>query len=401
MTPKVSVVIPTYNRKDLVCQAIESVLRQTYRDYELIVVDDGSSDGTGKAVARFGHRLTYIWQENQGESVARNKAVALASGEYIALLDSDDIWDEHKLEAQIPILDNDSGIVILGTASWIIDEQGQRVGSSPVGVIQDPTWLTYEALRLSFRFFGPSSSIIRKSALLAVGGFASHIRYGEDWDLWLRLSRIGRIEVLPMPLTSIRRHAATQSSALTPESIDRRLADHVSILQRNPPLESKPGTQPRDLAMARVYLRAAMDDISIKRLDVAQERLGAAVSFYDANGLGDMACELALARAVALAEPTFVPDAHVMQYLDAALSLLGSAGIPVPETRSHVRARLFLSLATMARSRRDWPLVRVNLGRALKADAGSWRWPGFLGGFLESMLGDRVFNGLAGALKRR
>ena len=106
MNPKVSVVIPTYNRAATVPRAIESVLAQTVTDLEVIVVDDGSSDDTGKVLGEmFGDRIRYYAQTNQGASVARNRGVEEARGEWIAFLDSDDLWEKEKLEWQFKALE--------------------------------------------------------------------------------------------------------------------------------------------------------------------------------------------------------------------------------------------------------------------------------------------------------
>lgn len=106
MSVAVSVIIPTYNRATLVKEAVESVLRQTYRDVELIVVDDGSTDDTEAALRQFGDAIRYVKQPNRGMSSARNHGIALARGRYVALLDSDDIWLEDKLELQIALLEH-------------------------------------------------------------------------------------------------------------------------------------------------------------------------------------------------------------------------------------------------------------------------------------------------------
>lgn len=101
----VSVIIPTYNRAKLLVEAVESVLRQTYRDFEIIVVDDGSTDDTEERIQKYSDRLVYIKQQNAGVNVARNRALSAAKGEYIALLDNDDLWFENKLEIQVKLLD--------------------------------------------------------------------------------------------------------------------------------------------------------------------------------------------------------------------------------------------------------------------------------------------------------
>jgi glycosyltransferase involved in cell wall biosynthesis len=106
MNPKVSVVIPTYNRAEKVRKGVESVLAQSFTDLEVIVVDDGSSDDTGQSLKyEFGDRIRYYFQPNQGVSTARNKGIEEARGEWIAFLDSDDLWEKEKLEAQLKALE--------------------------------------------------------------------------------------------------------------------------------------------------------------------------------------------------------------------------------------------------------------------------------------------------------
>ena len=123
--PRVSVIIPTYNRLDYVQEAIDSVLAQTYTDYELIVVDDGSTDGTGDTLkARYGDRIRYLWQENQGWPAARNHGVSIAQGEYIAQLDSDDLWLPEKLVRQVPVLDACPEAVLVFSHVMQIDAEG-------------------------------------------------------------------------------------------------------------------------------------------------------------------------------------------------------------------------------------------------------------------------------------
>src|ERR1700751_873927 len=99
--PTVSVIIPTFNRGKLVVNAIRSVLCQTYRDYEIIVVDDGSTDDTAEALTPYMDRIQYVYQVNQGTSAAKNKGIQLARGRWISVLDSDDLWLPTKLEAQL------------------------------------------------------------------------------------------------------------------------------------------------------------------------------------------------------------------------------------------------------------------------------------------------------------
>src|SRR4030042_4827818 len=103
--PKVSVIIPTYNRGNLVLESIQSVFAQTFSDYEIIVIDDGSTDNTREVLHPYLSKLTYIYEKNSGQSFARNIGILASKGEYIAFLDSDDLWEPEKLETQVKLLD--------------------------------------------------------------------------------------------------------------------------------------------------------------------------------------------------------------------------------------------------------------------------------------------------------
>ena len=132
---KVSVVIPTYNRKHFICFAVDSILQQTFSDYEIIVVDDGSSDGTCELLnSQYGDKITYLQQKNQGFAVARNCGVEAASGKYIAFLDSDDMWHENKLELQVEIMESFPELAFLFTNFFILKEGGELI---PAGL---ETW---------------------------------------------------------------------------------------------------------------------------------------------------------------------------------------------------------------------------------------------------------------------
>jgi len=181
--PKVSVIIPTYNRKDIVCETIDSVLSQTCKDYEIIVVDDGSTDDTKSVLARYGDKILYIYQENMGLSSARNTGIRNMCGEYIALLDSDDIWFPKKLEKQIQLLEENPDIALVSCRSEVIDSKGTHAGSYKPSNYQS---LDFNGLLVANHIV-VSSVIVRKNILEDVGLFDETLRSYEDVDLWLRI----------------------------------------------------------------------------------------------------------------------------------------------------------------------------------------------------------------------
>lgn len=263
MHPKVSVVIPTYNRRMYVQKALDSVLSQTFNEFETIVVDDGSTDGTGDALrARYGDRIQYIWQENQGASVARNCGIDISKGIYIALLDSDDLWLPNKLATQVPILDANQHAVLVFSPAWSIGSNGQHLPNSKVGAITHEDDLTLESLCLTNRMGGaPSTALIRRSALERVDGFDPTLQFSEDWDLWIRLRQLGSFIAIDEPLAVSRRNPTSKWHSINSEVEDSRLASHLRILAKA--FGNWPGTVPvrlRTRAMARQYGLMAFRD---------------------------------------------------------------------------------------------------------------------------------------------
>ena len=231
--PRVSVVIPTYNRRDYVQAAIDSVLAQTVTDYEVIVVDDGSTDRTGDALsARYGERIRYVWQKNQGESRARNKGIDLARGEYVAFLDSDDLWLPQKLARQVTVLEAKPDMVLVFASFGEIDERGAPL-ANPLPEERIRVDLELPSLCLHNMVGSPSNVMVRTEALKQVGGFDAAIQYGEDRELWLRLRLQGPFAYIDEPLASIRHHAGSQNMGRPNlEQAERLLSDRLRILEK-------------------------------------------------------------------------------------------------------------------------------------------------------------------------
>lgn len=191
--PRVSVIIPTYNRKDFLLEAVDSVLAQTYEDFELIVVDDGSTDDTEEVLTSNDERLIYIYQVNRGVSAARNRGIELARGEFIAFLDSDDLWLPTKLQVQIAFVDQHHEAQICYTDEvWI--RHGVRVNAKKKHA-KYSGWIYPYCLPLCI--ISPSSVLIRRGFFEEVGTFDPQLPVCEDYDLWLRVT--SRIPVFFIP----------------------------------------------------------------------------------------------------------------------------------------------------------------------------------------------------------
>jgi len=231
----VSVIIPTYNRREYVQEAIDSVLAQTYPHYEIIVVDDGSTDGTGDVLkAKYGDRIRYVWQENQGESAARNRGIEMARGEYIAFLDSDDLWMPEKLEKQVAFLEAHPDVGAVICQALAIDAEGsQREGMPVLGGGLKLEDLSIERLLYKNSAVGPGTVLVSRRCLVQeIGGFDVSIRYGEDWDFVLRLRLQTGIGIVPEPLAKVRLHRSNQWRLPKKEDVERSLTDHLRLLER-------------------------------------------------------------------------------------------------------------------------------------------------------------------------
>jgi len=229
--PTISVIIPTYNRKEWLQEAIDSVLAQRSVSLECIVVDDGSTDGTGEAVnTRYGGRIRYVYQANAGESAARNHGAALAAGDYLAFLDSDDIWLPDKLARQLDAIQSDPQAGCVACLASAMDEKGKPIWRLPYGYhIPSNVSLEY-ALRNGVTATG-STLLFRRTVFNEMGGYATHVRYGEDFDMALRLLLAGKkILFVRQILAAVRSHGSSQSLHLGESKILASMQDHQSIL---------------------------------------------------------------------------------------------------------------------------------------------------------------------------
>jgi glycosyltransferase involved in cell wall biosynthesis len=192
---KVSVIIPTFNRAAFLKEAIDSVLSQSYQDFELIVVDDGSTDLTQDVIREY-PELTYIHQGNQGVSAARNRGLQVATGEYVAFLDSDDLWVKEKLQVQMTWMEaNPDSIACYTDEIWI--RRGKRV--NPMKKHQKYSgWIFDKCLPLCI--ISPSSILMHRALFQKVGLFDENLPVCEDYDLWLRIAKDYPIHFIPMSL---------------------------------------------------------------------------------------------------------------------------------------------------------------------------------------------------------
>jgi glycosyltransferase involved in cell wall biosynthesis len=226
IVPLASVIIPTYNRARLLGRAIESVLAQTFHDYELIVVDDGSTDSTRELLATFHGKLTPLIQTHHGVSAARNLGIEHSTGDLLAFLDSDDEWLPEKLSHQVALFDRTKESYICHTNEiWL--RHGEQVRQKKVHKKQGGRFFQRALERC---LISPSSAMISRHLLDRVGWFDEELPAAEDYDLWLRITAFHDVTFVPEPLVIKHGGHDDQLSQTTP-AIDRfRIRAIVKIL---------------------------------------------------------------------------------------------------------------------------------------------------------------------------
>lgn len=249
--PRVSIITPTYNRAGFIAEAVESVLAQTMPDWELLIVDDGSTDNTLEALVSYGKdsRIQYMYQTNQGQGAARNAALAKANGEFIGFLDSDDIWMPDKLERQIACFEDHPDVHIVHGDETIMDEGGREV--SRINMSRYSGRITPQLL--ADNSVSITTALVRRECFVTLGHFDTRYEVADDYELWLRFSARYRFHYDPRLVAGYRVMADQISSdkrrrfAANERIIGDFLASNGRCLSRSE----------RRWGLARFYVRKA------------------------------------------------------------------------------------------------------------------------------------------------
>lgn len=289
--PLVSVIIPAYNNELHLREAIDSVLAQEYSPLEIIVVDDGSTDRTADIVASYGDRVILLRQENQGSAVARNTGIKHARGKYIAFLDADDVWWKHKLDYQVSALEqSEYKMAYSRFIWWPPDGSGQyskperefgledNPGSS--SAVVSSGWI-YPDLLLDCIVW-TSTVVVEKTALETAGWFDPDLRKGQDYDLWLRLSRYVPMLGLEQPTALYRKHSGNITASLKPVNYEYFILSRA--IERWGVAAPDGRKAPEGLLSARLYrscfhhgyshLKQGNPDIAIEALSTSMRHSG-------------------------------------------------------------------------------------------------------------------------------
>lgn len=224
--PKVSVVIPAYNAVRFLPQTLSSVFAQTFQDFEVVIVDDGSTDATAQWLTTVEEtRVRFIQQPNQGAAVARNRGIHESKGEYIAFLDADDLWESTKLEQQVVCLDTRPEVGFVHTAIRFIDDTGFDLGR--ILKVDHKDGYVWGDMVVRHGVRCGSTPMIRRECFDRLGVFDTTLSFGEDWDMWLRVAARYPVAVLNEPLVAYRQHGGNMS-----KDYQQILPNYLNILDQ-------------------------------------------------------------------------------------------------------------------------------------------------------------------------
>lgn len=277
MSSLVSVIIPSYNHAPYIEACINSVLAQSHSHYEILVVDDGSTDGSLDILRQFGDRIALYVQSNRGTQAARNQAISRSSGDYIALLDSDDLWLPDKLDKQLRVFEQDPSLGLVYGQVCRIDQRGQTLGAGrPMG--RAPGSPVTEDLLLGC--FLPTCTVVFRRACIAKlpNPFDESYVGAADWLLWLRMSQNCSFGYVAEPLALYREHPANTSRAMYKRDLgvreDMRVIEEVI---QHMPLSATRLVSLRARAIAHAHLRTMLWSCQMGQFEQALQDLRRAV----------------------------------------------------------------------------------------------------------------------------
>jgi glycosyltransferase involved in cell wall biosynthesis len=386
----VSVIIPTYNHAQYVGDAIQSVLDQEYRNFEIIVVDDGSTDDSQAVVAEFGAQVRYIWQENRGLSAARNTGIEAANGAYISLLDADDMLEPRFLGTLVSILEAEPDFAGVYCGYQFVDHLNHPLPQREDRLIAEDQ--LFRALA-GGNFLVPESILVRRSCYEDAGPFDECLDACEDWDMWLRITSRYRISGTNQILT---RHRILPGSMSTDPI--RMLDNRLAVLKKHfgeEPMDDAHGSLKR-YSYGRAYLASSVEyrqygdeetafECLRKMAKVCPDLLTQQDTFYQL-GCGDQP-KGSLGHFASL---DLQHNAQVL--LDTLDRLFGDSEVRMrlAGIRSPAYANAYSALALLSYGARRFQDTRRFLGSALIADPrhAFSRW--FVATWLKSLLGARL-----------
>jgi hypothetical protein len=257
--PLVSVIIPNYNYANYIQDSIASVINQSYRNVEIIVVDDGSTDNSVEVIEKYGNSVTLIQKENSGVSAARNSGMRVAKGDFICFLDSDDSWEPEKITLQISKFAS-CEIGVVYSSINICDERLNHLKVVKALYKGDIEYLYYKFPTASIVLLGCSSAMIRSELVRSVGEFDTLLHTSADWDYFRRLSKRTKVEFIEEPTVNYRRHNSSMSSG----SIENYYRDNeLAVIKQLQESIARSGNQLRCYHLPLTWVRFQLGAIKV------------------------------------------------------------------------------------------------------------------------------------------
>lgn len=296
--PLVSVIIPLYNCEEFAAEAIESVLAQTYQNFEIIVINDGSTDRSADAVKRYLDRIVYREQKNSGSAVARNEGIKLAKGELIAFLDADDLWLPDRLESQVPHFETHPETGLAHADRILFDsETNEEFPDDNDAALKAKTGNILPEL-FQYNFIATQTVMIRRECFEDVGLFDPEFRAAQDYNMWLRICKKYAVHYMPKVVARYRIHEGQISWRfdVSYES-ERRVIE--KFIEQNPGMEFLK-TFSVEARLADLYYRFGHDCFHSRNFEKARETLSKSLNYKWANP------RAALFLMLSVAGPSFI-----------------------------------------------------------------------------------------------
>ncbi len=376
-TPSVSVIIPTYNSGQAVVEAVTSVLAQTWPHIELIVVDDGSIDDTRDLLKPYLDHICYVYQPNKGRSAARNRGIAMTTGDYVAFLDADDTWYPTKLEQQLSGLRHNLGTRWAYCKTRLVDETNvpmqsdfwsDHFGSGASGSHQ-----VFETLLTAGLEISTSTVLVERETLVAIGWFDETLATSEDTDMWLRLAHVSPVLFVPEALgtrridtsTTFRERVIAYQGAYYGLQAIRRSLKKLGLDPATSSLAQR--------ALRRGYLNSALIELSAGNCDAAIEYWQEALRLADSDSFQkNLATQLAY---FALSGARYHPDgpAHAESILTDLLIKVPVSARTQRILRRAAYTELFAAIAFMYSTKGQAHLACRYARKALLTGTSHWR----------------------------
>lgn len=401
--PLVSVIIPTYNRREYVRLAIESALAQTYTDFEIIVIDDGSTDGTGEALRAYDGRIHYIFKANEGNAAAaRNYGMSIARGEYIALLDSDDLWLPDKLLRQMETMLDDSDLGLVSGHVGVIDATGTVIDPGP----KHPWQIESVVLPSDIVLRSPlhaSTLLVRRRFMDADLPFDPRFRICEDWHLCLQVASQARVGFVPDVVALLRSHGGMSTTLdVDGATVDERLTHRLQVLEETLPRLPIPESQRTAIkaqAVAEELSLAAMGNYYNELFDLAEDQVRQMVALdADRWGSGERFAELLRTYAVVGARSKgYAAASAFAERVSLSLTRIAPR---FTRLRSRTLAHVHIELGFLAYQRSDRWRTIYHLCRGVMMDPSWSQNRGILSVLGRSSVGERLFSAPKRACRR-